>query len=130
MVTILVRAGQNNIPPHLLQEGGPFPRSETRLLSNIQKRIIQGDIHADKAGDFIGKRSPDAEQLGKGIQDNCSVTRLAVLAFMVMGLVSGLSLANYSDSGSFLGGTCITQPRWILPKRPVGSLALVSITSL
>ena len=27
---------------------------------------------------------------------------LAVLGFMVMGLVSGLSLANHSDSGSFL----------------------------
>ena len=28
---------------------------------------------------------------------------LEVLGFMVMGLVSGLSLANHSDSGSFLG---------------------------
>ena len=81
---------------------------------------LSEETRADKAGDFIGKRSPDAEQLGKGIQDNCSVTRLAVLAFMVMGLVSGLSLANYSDSGAFLGGTCITQPRWIPERRILG----------
>ena len=78
MVTILVRAGQNNIPPHLLQEGGPFPGSETRLLSNIQKRIIQGDTLADKAGDFIGKGHPGGEQQGKGTQEDCSATWLAV----------------------------------------------------
>ena len=33
---------------------------------------------------------------------DCSATWLAVSGFMVMGLVSGLSLANHSDSGSFL----------------------------
>ena len=49
--------------------------------------------------------------LGKGIRVESSrvreprrtaVTRLAVSGFMVMGLVSGLSLANHSDSESFL----------------------------
>ena len=49
--------------------------------------------------------------LGKGTQVESSrvreprrtaVTRLAVSGFMVMGLVSGLSLANHSDSESFL----------------------------
>ena len=32
-----------------------------------------------------------------------------------MGLVSGLSLANHSDS--IPGGTCIAQPRWITVRR-------------
>ena len=41
------------------------------------------------------------EQKGKGTQEN-SVTWLAVSGFMVMGLVSGWSLANHSDSESFL----------------------------
>ena len=36
--------------------------------------------------------------LGKGTQENCS----AVSGFMVMGLVSGLPIANCSDSESFL----------------------------
>ena len=49
-----------------------------------------------KQGILLGK------QEGKGAQENCSVTWLAVLGFMVMGLVSGLSLANHSDSESFL----------------------------
>ena len=40
--------------------------------------------------------------LGKGTQEKTSVTWLAVSGFMVMGLVSGLSLAKHSDSKSFL----------------------------
>ena len=42
------------------------------------------------------------EQQGKGTQENCSATWLTVLGFMVMGLVSGLSLASHSDAESFL----------------------------
>ena len=42
------------------------------------------------------------EQQGKGTQENCSAMWLTVLGFMVVGLVSGLSLVNHSDSGSFL----------------------------
>ena len=40
--------------------------------------------------------------VGKGTQENCSAAWLAVLGFMVMGLVSGWSLANHSHSESFL----------------------------
>ena len=60
------------------------------------------ETHADKARDFIGKGSLGRQQEGKGNQENCSATWLTVLGFMVMGLVSGLSLASHSDSGSFL----------------------------
>ena len=42
------------------------------------------------------------EQQGKGTQENCSATWLTVSGFMVMGLDSRLSLANHSDSESFL----------------------------
>ena len=45
---------------------------------------------------------PGREGQGKGTQDNCSTMWLAVSDFMMMGLVSGLSLANHSDSLSFL----------------------------
>ena len=51
---------------------------------------------------FYGKGHQGVEQSGKGTQQNSSATWLAVSSFMVMGLVSGLSLANYSDSESFL----------------------------
>ena len=67
---------------------------------------MRGDTSADKARDFIGKGHPGGEQEGKGTQENGSVTWLAVSGFMVMGLVSGLSLANHSDSESFLVVPC------------------------
>ena len=47
-------------------------------------------------------RAPRWRAVGKGTQENCSTARLAVLGFMVMGLVSGWSLANHSNSKSFL----------------------------
>ena len=81
---------------------GLFPGPKTGLLSNTWKWIVWGDTCADKARDFIGKGRPGGEQGGKGTQENCSVTWLAVSGFMVMGWVSGLSLANHSDSESFL----------------------------
>ena len=49
-----------------------------------------------------GRGPPGGEQQSKGTQENCSATWLAVTGFMVIGLVSRLSLANHSDSGSFL----------------------------
>ena len=82
--------------------GGPLPGPETGLLSNIQKWIVRGDTCADKARDFIGKGHPGGEQEGKGTQENYSAMWLTVSGFMVMGLVSGLSLVNRSDSESFL----------------------------
>ena len=86
----------------LLQEGGPLPGPESGLLPNTWKWIVRGDTHADKARDFIGKGHPVGEQQGKGTQEDCSAMWLAVLSFMVMELVSRLSLANHFDSGSFL----------------------------
>ena len=47
---------------------------------------------------FYWEGPPGGEQESKGTQENCSATWLAVSGFMVMGLVSGLSLANHSDS--------------------------------
>ena len=86
----------------LLQEVERLPRPKSGLLSNTRKWIAQGDTYADKARDFIGKGCRDWEQQGKGTQENCSAKWLAVSGFMLMGLVSGLSLANHSDSESFL----------------------------
>ena len=46
---------------------------------------------------------------------------LPVLGFMVMRLASGWSLANHSNSESFLVAHCITQPRWMLSRGILGS---------
>ena len=78
--------------------GGGSSRAENELLSNAQKWIVQGDIHADKARDFTGKRRPGEEQEGKGTLEDYSATWLEVLGFMVMILVSRLSLANHCSA--------------------------------
>ena len=75
---------------------------------------------ADKARDFIGKGHPGGEQEGKGTQESCSATWLAVSGFMVMGLVSGLPLANHSDSRVLPGGARLVQPRWMPERRILG----------
>ena len=49
-----------------------------------------------------GKGRPGKEQKAKGTQENCFATWLEVSGFMVMGSVPRLSLANHSDSESFL----------------------------
>ena len=79
------------------------------------------EIRADKARDFIGRRHQGTEQQGKGTQENCSAMWLAVSGVMVMGLVSGWSLANHSNSESFLVAHGIAQPRWMLARGIVGS---------
>ena len=89
-------------------------------MSNTQKSIVQGDTCADKARDFIGKGHLGGEQQAKGTQENSSVTWLAVSGFMVMGLVSGLSLANHSDSRVLPGGARLVQPRWMPERRILG----------
>ena len=48
------------------------------------------------------ERAPGRRAVGKGTQENSSATWLAVSGFMVLGLVSRWSLANHSDSESFL----------------------------
>ena len=87
----------------VLQERGPLPVRKTGLLSNTQKWTVWGDTSADKARDFTGKRhlvensrEPMRTALSHGLQSR---------GFMVMGLVSGLSLA----SESFLVHTLFSQ---------------------
>ena len=71
-------------------------------MSNTQKLIVQGDPRVDKARNFIGTGHLGGQQGGQGTQENWPAMSLTVLGFMVIGLVSRLSLANHSDSGFFL----------------------------
>ena len=58
---------------------------------------------AVKARDCIGKGCRGGGQEDEGNGENCSAMWLTVSGFMVIGLVSGLSLASLSELGSFLG---------------------------
>ena len=75
------------------------------------RKELSEETLADKARDFIGKGHPGREQQGKGTQEKCSATWLAVSGFMLMGLVSCLSLTNHSEY--FLVVFNIAQPRWM-----------------
>ena len=47
---------------------------------------------------LLAKGCPGREQEGEGTQEDCRAMWLAVLGFMVMGFVSGISLAKHFDS--------------------------------
>ena len=51
--------------------------------------------------EILGKGTR-VESSSKGTQENSSAAWLPVLGFLVMGLVSGWSLANHSNSETFL----------------------------
>ena len=103
----------------LLQEGGPLPAPEAGLLSNTREWIVRGDT-CWQSKRFYWERAPGWRVVGKGTHENCFAAWLAVLGFMVMGLVSGWSLANHSNS-VFPGGAHIAQPRWMLARGILGS---------
>ena len=67
----------------------------------------------------IGRRHLGKQQKGKGNQENFSSMWLTVSGFMLIGLVSRLSLASHSDS-VFPLGTRMAQPRWMLVRGILG----------
>ena len=86
----------------LLQEkGDPFQGPQVGSCVTLGNELSEETLLLTKQ-ETTGKGRLGGEQEGKGSQENCSAMWLAVSGFMVMGLVSGLSLANCSDSGSFL----------------------------
>ena len=82
--------------------GGPHSRAPRAGSCLTLGKKLSEETCADKARDFIGKGHLGGEQQGKGTQENCSASWLIMSGFMVMGLVSRWSLANHSDSESFL----------------------------
>ena len=61
------------------------------------------ETHADKARDFIGKGTwVESSRVREPRRTALPLGSHAVLSFMVMGLVSGWSLANHSNSEAFL----------------------------
>ena len=69
----------------------------------ILGNALSEERSAVQARGFIGKGCWGGGQEGEGNGENCSATWLTVSGFIVIGLVSGLSLASHSESGSFLG---------------------------
>ena len=104
--------------PVCCRKRGPLQGPKSGLLSTLRKELSE-ETHADKARDFIGRRHPDRQQQGRGTQENFSALWLAVLGFMLIGLVSGLPLANHADSVLPVS-TRMAQPRWMLARGILG----------
>ena len=62
------------------------------------------------------ERPAGRRAVGKGTQENCSAAWLAILGFMVMALVSGLSLADFWLR-VLPGGARLVQPSWMPASR-------------
>ena len=84
----LPNPGIEPVSLNLLQERGPLPGPETGLFSNTRKWIVWGDT-CWQSKRFYWERAPGWRAVGKRTQEKCSAAWLAVLGFMVMGLVSG-----------------------------------------
>ena len=85
----------------LFQEERPFPGPKWSSCLTLRNELSE-EIHAPTKQKILLGRSTWAERSGKGTQENCSAMWLPVSGFMVMGIISGLSLINQSDSESFL----------------------------
>ena len=82
------------------RKGDPFQGPEMDSCLTLRNQLSEETHVLTKQEILLGKGTTLLG--GKGTHENCSATWLAVLGFMVMGLVSGLSLASHSDSESFL----------------------------
>ena len=79
----------------LLQEkGDPFQGPQVGSCVTLGNELSEETLLLTKQ-ETTGKGRLGGEQEGKGSQENCSAMWLAVSGFMVMGLVSRLSLANH-----------------------------------
>ena len=75
------------VPSLCCRKGDPFQGPKLGSCLTLRNELSE-ETHADKVRDFIGKGHLGGEQEGQGTQENCSAAWLAVLGFMVMGLVS------------------------------------------
>lgn len=67
-----------------------------------QVKELSEERHVLRKQETLLERVAVQRAAGRGTQENSSAMWLAVSSVMVMGTVSGLSLANHYDSGSFL----------------------------
>ena len=85
----------------VLQEGGPLQGPNLGSCLTLRNELSK-ETHVLTKQRLYWERAPGGARESEGTQEDCSATWLAVSGFLVMGLVSGLSLANHPDSECFL----------------------------
>ena len=83
------------------RKGDPFQGLKLGSCLSFGNELSEETHVLTKQEILLGKDTRVESSRGKGNQ-NCSATWFAVSGFRVMGLVSRLSLANHSNSESFL----------------------------
>ena len=82
-------------------KGDPFQDPKLGSCLTLGNELSE-ETHVLTEQEILSGKGTRVESRTKGTQENGSASWLAVSGFMVMGLVSGLSLANHSYSESFL----------------------------
>ena len=83
------------------RKGDPFQGLKLASCLTLGNELSE-EIHVLAKQEILLERAPRWRAVGKGTQENCSAAWLAVSGFMVMGFVSGWSLASHSNSEPFL----------------------------
>ena len=86
----------------LLQDGEPLPGPGRELLSNTQNELSKETHMQIKQEILLGRGTWVESRKVRESRRTALPCELQSWVFMVMELVSGLSLASHSDSGSFL----------------------------
>ena len=97
------------------RKGDPFQGPKLGSCLTLEIELSEETHVLTKQEILLGRCAQAESSRVREPKANCSATWLTVSGFMVMGLVSRLSLANHSDSESFM----VVQPRW-LPARILG----------
>ena len=85
---------------NLLQHWGALPGPKSGPWLTLGNELSEETHVLAKQETSLG-RAPGWIAAGEEAQEDCSAMWLTVLGFMVIGFVSGCSLANHSGSGSF-----------------------------
>ena len=91
-----------------LQERGPLQGSRVGSCLTLRNELFEETQVLTKQETLLERGAQVESRKVRETQENGSATGFTVSGFMVMGLVSGLTLANHCawpvvDSGSFLG---------------------------
>ena len=93
---------QESKPWFRCRKTDPFQGLKLGSCLTLRNELSEETHELSKQEIVLGKSAQAESSRVREPKANCSATWLTVSGFMVMGLVSRLSLANHSDSESFL----------------------------
>ena len=102
------------------RKGNPFQGLRVSSCLTLGNELSKETNELTKQEMLLVRGAQAESKRVRGTQEDCSAIGLTVSSFMVMELVSGLSLANHSDSRSFLVAHALLSPKRIPMRRFLG----------